>query len=69
MPQTDFHQLVTREMDRRGWNVFRLEQEADIPKNTIRRWISGERETVRSNTLERIFDALELQVRPKKAKR
>lgn len=55
---------INDERARRGLSPRALAIEADTTPSIVSRYLSGTKE-LRSDTLEKLFEALELEVRPK----
>ena len=61
-------ETVQAELDRKGWTPYRLAIEAKVGQQVIHRWLTGKTH-LRSDNLERVLDALGLEVRPKRGRR
>jgi transcriptional regulator with XRE-family HTH domain len=56
-PPNDWAKLIYELISRPGWSQARLAQEAQVNRNTIRRWVSGESANISAASIRLIAEA------------
>jgi transcriptional regulator with XRE-family HTH domain len=61
-------QIIRTELERRGWSQSELARQTGLLRHRVCEYLNGGRD-VYAETLLRILDALELEIRPRRRRR